>query len=210
MKPILFNSENVRAILNGQKTATRRAIKIKGNTKILRERWHSEINGMYWFDVVQDDHVRVNQMFKPPYCRGEILYVRETWDSVPDCSGGADKYFYKSDGDLRPVAWRGNWKPSIHMPKDIARIFLKVTDLYAERLRDIDDEKAKAEGANFRNGKPVGFEEKMRRSAIDRFAEIWNGTIRQKDIDQLSWSANPWVWVIEFKRITREEAMSED
>lgn len=115
---------------------------------------------------------------------------------------------YKADyhkevvGDVVPEP---KWKPSIYMPKEAARIFLKVTDVRAERLHEIDDEGAKAEGSNFKNGKNVGFEEKMKRSAVDRFAEIWDSTIKKSDLDRYGWEANPWVWVIEFERVIIEE-----
>ena len=97
----------------------------------------------------------------------------------------------------------GKMLPSIHMPRAAARLFLRLTDVRVERLQNIDDDQAKEEGANFQ----VGIEEKMRRSAIDRFAEIWDCTIKPKDRDLYGWAANPWVWVIEFERITKEEAM---
>lgn len=97
------------------------------------------------------------------------------------------------------------WHPSIHMSKEAARIWLKVTDVWVERLQDIDDEGAKAEGANWKNGKHVGFEEKLQRSAVERFAEIWNGTIKSADQILYGWDANSFVWVIEFKRCEKPE-----
>jgi hypothetical protein len=81
-----------------------------------------------------------------------------------------------------------------------ARIWLKVTDVRVERLQDITDDGAKAEGANWKNGKNVGWEEKMRRTAVERFAEIWDSTIKKYDLDSYGWAANSWVWVIEFER----------
>lgn len=95
------------------------------------------------------------------------------------------------------------WHPSIHMPREAARLFLRVTSVRAERLQDVDEDQAIAEGANFH----AGIEEKMRRSAIDRFAEIWDSTVKPKDRDLYGWAANPWVWVIKFERISKEEAM---
>lgn len=86
------------------------------------------------------------------------------------------------------------------MPKEAARLFLKVTNVRVERLQDIDEEGAKAEGVNFRDGKHVGVEEKMRRSAVERFAEIWDRTIKPEDIGTYGWDANPYVWVIEYER----------
>ena len=86
------------------------------------------------------------------------------------------------------------------MPKEAARIWLKVTDVRVERLQDITDDGAKAEGANWKNGKNVGWEEKMRRTAVERFAEIWESTIKKTDKHIHGWDANPYVWVIEFER----------
>lgn len=86
------------------------------------------------------------------------------------------------------------------MPKKAARIWLKVTDVRVERLQEITEDGAKEEGANFKNGKNVGLKEKMNRTAIERFAEIWNSTIKKSVLDIYGWKANPWVWVIEFER----------
>ena len=140
---------------------------------------------------------------RPPYQPGDILYVRETWSEIKNADGSHKKYVYKASdqypfGESRYII-KFNWKPSIHMPKKAARIWLKVTDVRVERLQDITEDGAKEEGANFKNGKNVGLEEKMRRTAIERFAEIWNSTIKKTDIDRYGWDANPWVWVIEFE-----------
>ena len=86
------------------------------------------------------------------------------------------------------------------MPKEAARIWLKVTDIKMERLHVISEDEAKQEGANFEDGKNVGFEEKMKRTAIESFIEIWNSTIKASDIDRYGWDANPYVWAIEFAR----------
>lgn len=77
-----------------------------------------------------------------PYEAGDILWVRETWTLVPDGS-----YVYKASVEC-PGAWSGTWRPSIHMPKEAARIFLKVTDVHAERLQEITAEGALDEGTN--------------------------------------------------------------
>lgn len=86
------------------------------------------------------------------------------------------------------------------MPKKAARIWLKVTNVSVERLQNITEDGAKAEGENWKNGKNVGWEEKMWRTAIERFAKIWDSTIKKSDLDRYGWNANPWVWVIEFER----------
>lgn len=220
--PILFNGDMVRAILDGRKTVTRRPVKYKySNTemKIRADKYGTRLveiqkdvegetygkneDGSTWHKL------RGYIVPKPPYKQGDILYVRETWDNLPVNPDGSycgyDRYYYRADGDLRPEGWQENWKPSIHMRKHAARIWLKVTDVRVERLQDITDEQAKAEGANWKNGKNVGWEEKMRRTAIDRFAELWNSTIKKSDLDRYGWDASPWVWVIEFERCEKPE-----
>lgn len=200
-KPILFNTDMVRAILDGRKTVTRRAIKHDVDA-ILNSPYHKEHPEV-------DDKQIISKLCMPPYQPGDILYVRETWHRYTKRIGKGDGcrlhefYGYKAS-ILNSEDAEEPWKPSIHMPKEAARIWLKVKDVRVERLQDIDDEQAKEEGANWRNGKNVGFEEKMRRSAVERFAEIWNSTIKKSDIDRCGWDANPWVWVIEFERVNAE------
>lgn len=199
IRPILFNGEMVRAILDERKTCTRRSVKgnipndaIWGYTGFTPKGYIS-CRGVYADGYGEG-------FYKLPYLPGDVLYVRETWDWDPD-NEVAKPYYYKADGDLRPEGYKGmGWSPSIHMPKEAARIWLKVTDVRVERLQDITDDGAKAEGANWKNGKNVGWEEKMRRTAIERFAEIWDSTIKKSDRDRYGWVANPWVWVIEFER----------
>lgn len=203
-KPILFNTEMVRAILDERKTETRRLVKHDVDA-ILNSPYHKE------HPEVEDKQI-ISKLCMPPYHQGDILYVRETWSPLYQDKDSKDVcgYMYKAYTleeydkmypDGKDYQWEGKWRPSIHMPKEAARIFLKVTNVLVERLQEIDDEQAKEEGANWRNGKNVGFEEKMRRSAVERFAEIWNSTIKKSDLDRYGWDANPWVWVIEFERI---------
>lgn len=168
MKPILFNTEMVRAILNGEKTQTRRIMKpqpmfYNGRKYVFKDdecpkKWEQCDNIIDTYRYQKDD----------------ILYVRETW------SEGWEKgtYIYKADDKLadNPLfkySTKLIYKPSIHMPKEAARIFLKVTNVRIASLQDITDKEAKKEGANFKNGKNVGWKEKMERTAIQRFAEIW-------------------------------------
>lgn len=203
VKPILFNTDMVKVILDGRKTCTRRLVKFLSG------------KNPKWTGYIKDGSMLYNGKNEPcirtqPYQPGDILYVRETWCALPVNEAGHMRghsvYYYKADRDLRPEGWRGNWNPSIHMPKEAARIWLEVTNVRVERLQEITEDGAKAEGANWKNGKNVGFEEKMRRTAIERFAEIWNGTIKKSDIDRYGWDANPWVWVIEFERCKKTGA----
>ena len=198
IKPILFNTEMVRAILDGKKTCTRRIVKgaipddaMWGYTMFTPKGY---ISCRGTFPVGYGE-----KFFKLPYQKGDILYVRETWQFLYELDGNEQpveetgKYYYAAtDITLFNTYVDENgakhdyvpWRPSIHMPKEAARIWLKVTDVRAERLKELTEDGAKAEGANQKNGKNVGWEEKMRRTAIERFAEIWNSTIKKSDLDR--------------------------
>lgn len=208
IKPILFNTEMVRAILDGRKTCTRRIVKdgipddAMWGYSAFTPKGYITCRGVYADGYGEG-------FYKLPYKPGDILYVRETWCGLPVNEAGHLRghpiYYYKADGDLRPEGWRGAWHPSIHMLKEAARIWLKVTDVRVERLQDITDDGAKDEGANWKNGQNVGWEEKMKRTATERFAEIWDSTIKKSDLDRYGWETNPWVWVIEFERCEKPE-----
>lgn len=109
---------------------------------------------------------------------------------------GEGKYHWKHG--QAPTRWR----PSIHMPKEAARIFLKVTDVRVERLRDMSIGDMISEGINtdgiITTSGPIKYR------VINRFEELWNSTIKKSDLDKYSFDANPWVWVIEFERISKE------
>lgn len=237
IKPILFNkqisAEMVRAILDGRKTCTRRLVKPQPDEKhtfplgFVTDSTEKKEVGCFGF-AANEYGVSI-QYVKPPYryAPGDILYVRETfawcpcWDCGLDiepgrCSNATAKiykegeygcYMYRASCEDNEYPSADTWHPSIHMPKEAARIWLKVTDVRVERLQEISEDGAKAEGANFKNGKNVGFEEKMNRTAIERFTEIWNSTIKKSDIDRYGWDANPWVWVIEFEQCEKPEGV---
>lgn len=144
-------------------------------------------------------------MRKVPYRPGDILYVRETWAAWSRTYGAVPVLYYKADGDAPDGI---KWRPSIHMPREAARIFLRVTDVRVERLQDITEEQARAEGAidnrHFLHSPDNEYE--TLHSAREHFAGIWDSTIKPADHDLYGWDANPWVWVIEFEQISREEA----
>lgn len=185
MKPILFNTDMVRAIRAGHKTVTRR--------------------------VVTPRHCdsAFNVPCKPPYRPGDTLYVRETWAAWSRTYGAVPVLYYKADGDAPDGI---KWRPSIHMPREAARIFLRVTDVRVERLQDITEEQARAEGCSpimitIDVEKPDNEKEWHEwGSALPGFIQIWDSTIKPADHDLYGWDANPWVWVIEFEQISREEA----
>jgi hypothetical protein len=202
--PILFNTEMVRAILDGRKDATRRIVKgfipddaVWGYTAFTPKGYIS-CRGTF-----ADGYGE--KFFKLPCEPGDILYVRETWKKAPN------GYYYYEDWQRNDIADVTKWKPSIHMPKEAARIWLKVTDVRAERLQDIDEDGAVKEGipwSECRNCKaPFGCDACAGEGydEIDAFAELWDSTIKKIDLDFYGWNANPWVWVIEFERCEKPE-----
>lgn len=203
IKSILFNTEMVRAILDGRKSCTRRLVKPEpqGYFEVSEE-------PLYVYDTDGKQG-----KITPPYQSGDVLYIRETW--TEEC----EKYYYRADygGDyLDPcetlsggypascrnhpgcdgcmaTSTRIHWRPSIHMPKEAARIWLKVTDVRVERLQEIPGEDLIKEGIDL-------FQSNYVRDAFDEFTNIWNSTIKKSDLNCYGWDANPWVWVIEFER----------
>lgn len=190
-KPILFNTDMVRAILEGRKTVTRRPIKPQPAGELRRMGEDSCYPG--YFAAAGEDRV-----YRPPYMVGDVLYVRETW-SISDGS-----YLYRAwpgegmepenqDWAMREMGLK--WRPSIHMPREAARIFLRVTDVRVERLQDI-------------NLDPTGPENQVIKEGLRYlcdFIAVWQNTLKRTDWPVYGWDANPWVWVIEFERITKEE-----
>ena len=192
IKPILFNTEMVRAILDRRKTCTRRILKHDVET-ILNSPYHKA------HPEVEDKQI-ISKLCQPPYQPGDILYVRETWKKAPN------GYYYYEDWQRNDIADITKWKPSIHMPKEAARIWLKVTDVRVERLQEITEDGCIAEGiypsncrgCNATFGCDICPDEGY--NEFDGFMEVWNNTIKKSDIDRCGWDANPWVWVIEFER----------
>lgn len=208
--PILFNTEMVRAILDGRKTCTRRLIRKHIENKYLE---YDE-----WVRAVAppgSTYLREKELYEqyPPYQPGDILYVRETWCGLPVNEAGHMRghtiFYYKADGELRPKGWRGTWHPSIHMPKEAARIWLRVTNVRVERLQEITENGAKTEGAIDNRGFIHSPENEYDRihTAREHFIEIWNSTIKKSDLDRYGWDANPYVFVIEFERCEKPEGV---
>lgn len=190
IKPILFNTEMVRAILGGRKTCTRRLIKHNVDA-MLNSPYHKK------HPEVEDKQI-ISKLCLPPYQPGDVLYVRETWS---EWTGG---YVYKAWSSPFPQAgaYLGEkWHPSIHMPKDAARIWLKVTEVRVERLQEITEDGAILEGAIDNRGFIHAPDDEYNHihSAKEHFMNIWNSTIKKSDLDRYGWDANPWVWVIAFE-----------
>lgn len=227
IKPILFNTEMVRAILDGRKTCTRRVIKPQPDEKhtyplgFVTDSTEKKEVGSFGFAA--NEYGGSIQYVKPPYryAPGDILYVRETWCALPVNEAGHMRghcvYYYRADGELRPEGWRGKWHPSIHMPKEAARIWLKVTDVRVERLQEITEKQACMEGTDpwdevcyENNGWHPTFSDPDSGgdpNMVDGFHKLWNSTIKKSDLDRYGWDANPWVWVIEFERCEKPEGV---
>lgn len=201
IKPILFNTEMVRAILEGRKSCTRRLVKFLPG------------ENPQWTGYIKDELMLYNGKNEPcirkaPYQSGDILYVRETF-----IQAAAHIFWYKADNN----SWISeglHWKPSIHMPKEAARIWLKVTDVRVKRLQEMKPVDVIKEGAYpdcwdclntyEESGSQCcyGTEEECSRcdEMMMEWEKLWTTTIKKSDLDRYGWNANPWVWVIEFER----------
>lgn len=212
MIPMLFNTEMTDAIQNDRKTETRRLIK-----GALTE-WPFEELGEDCVMVYTDKHGVEHEkdapglwatfegwdgatdypMFKAPCKPGDVIWVRECWATTLDGHG----YLYRANmtEEAKQVE---KWRPSIHMPYEAARLFLKVKDVRVEHLQDITEAGARREGLY------KGWRDKIgdaAPSAKVAFSWLWDTTVKLADRKRYAWGANPWVWVISFKRITRREA----
>ena len=198
IKPILFNTEMVLAILDGRKSCTRRIIKPQWEECPHCKYVHKEyIYGKLAKNVycAKCGYPLLPER-RAPYQPGDILYVRETWKKAPN------GYYYYEDWQRNDIADVTKWKPSIHMPKEAARIWLKVTDVRVERLQEITSEQISREGVEVEYPHVLNGEEKRY-----AFSTLWNSTIKKSDLDRYGWNASPWVWVIEFERCERPEGV---
>lgn len=216
LKPILFNTEMVKAILIGRKTQTRRLVKPQPPC-VLKKMTEGQHAGAWC--LFQDSPMLSpttnspwGAQYSPPYQSGDILWVRETWCKwwLPH---GEWSYIYKAtspygntapampDSDDEPFSMP--WRPSIHMPKEAARLFLRVEAVRCEQLLNIEIDDALAEGIN-RDG-IITTEGPIAYRVWNRMQALWDSTIKPVDIPHYGWDANPWVWVIEFERIDRKD-----
>ncbi|PWC10506.1 hypothetical protein [Brenneria corticis] len=207
-RPIIFNSEMVRAILSGQKTQTRRIVKPQPDEDGL-----ARLRGGPWMDTSE-------KIYRCPFGEiGDRLYVRETVHAK-ELESGLDVVCYPADQAEIPIKahpldaglWidlyryrggEGKIVPSIHMPRWASRILLDTTDVRVERLNDISEEDARAEGVEqlrggyWRHYQPGWTQHQL--SARGSFATIWKSIYGEE-----SWVSNPWCWVIEFKHINKQ------
>jgi len=211
MKPIIFCTEMVQAILAGRKTMTRRIVKPQPAHEVVKIWTDTQDPIQYHFQSpwagTPCDGIHVSgTVAKPRYERGDILWVRETWGiSNFDVEDYSVNIVYKADEKevgyeiVFPdekftklynsmTAMSPDWRPSIHMPKEAARIFLKVTNVRAEQLQEISYEDCLAEGMH-----DFGTEV----DTLGAFQELWHSINAKRGF---GWETNPWVWVISFKK----------
>ena len=243
MKPILFNDQMVRAILDGRKTQTRRVCKVSSRSRNIENKECKSViyPSSNMFGICADFY-DMNGFWrgaaKPLYKPGDILYVREAWkNATGDPAGGGyalfDTYVYRADGKAKDdypidcLMVEDRWHPSIHMPKEAARIFLRIINIRVERLQDAEECDIEDEGyMGCPNEHTVYFPEGgaepclniegecpyhgwyCNHSLAEGFGrDVWDETIKPEDLSRYGWDANPWVWVISFEKIDKEEAM---
>ena len=219
IKPILFNTEMVLVILDGRKSCTRRICKDANERTVPDMDFYNADRRTYavhnYADKKHTDKLSIAER-SCPICPGDILYVRETWEHFECCCCEGDEhgncyqepqqstlnkscgcYMYRATDEIYGDA---RWHPSIHMPKEAARIWLRVTDVRVERLQEITAESALAEGADkYIHANGTLNEDQT----ITSFIGIWNSTIKESDLDRYGWDANPYVWVISFERCAK-------
>lgn len=212
--PILFSTPMVQAILEGRKTMTRRIVKPRSgnNFQIETAKFEPNAIGYYHNRYIQEIDEDERTTGKTVFCpfgkteTGSILWVRETWcnaidEDVPYLYRATHSEAQRLDEDGSP------WRPSIHMPKDASRIWLEVTDISVERLHDITEEDAEAEGVekyhcrcggNFGHYESGGYDNECEclqwplSHHVMPFRDLWNSI-------NGNWDQNPWVWVVSFK-----------
>ena len=189
-KPILFSTPMVRAILDGRKTQTRRVIKPQPEIAEVYPWFDFENRCLEWLGCppisprhrcggTENSPGTTLQGPKLPYSAGDTLWVRETWvRGLKEL--GQQPIYYRADGDDCCTSW----KPSIHMPRWAARLFLRVTDVRVERLQEMD----------FTDLEPEGFEPT---DEFPTFSSFWDSL----NAKRAPWASNPWVWVYTFERI---------
>ncbi|SPF51178.1 conserved hypothetical protein [Candidatus Desulfosporosinus infrequens] len=212
-KPIIFSSESINAILEGRKTQTRRVVKYQPpeNYHIIGRITSSTNSKNEGCVCWESDNGRVSHYCKIPRDVGDILWVRETWSQLDMDYRVVTGKLDIDDFEGCPIVYRADdnpehfnyWRPSIYMPRKAARLFLKVTNIRAERLQIITEEDARSEGC-------IDFHDKIGDgkfddvaefdlTARDAFSELWDNLNKKRGY---GWGLNPWVYVLEFEKIS--------
>lgn len=208
--PILFNTDMVRAILDGRKTVTRRVIKQNKINDILS----SPIRKKY---PEYPDEKFINCLIDAPYNKGDILYIQETWKIHALNPGYCMMIRYKADNfcniqvkfppsrfeKFKKFYEKNGWQSPYFMPKEGARIWLKVTDVRPDRLHNMTGQDILKEGVNSQVHPDADYFDANQK---ELFAQLWNSTIQKRQQDLYSWDANPWVWAISFEQCKKPES----
>lgn len=209
LHPMLFSTPMVQAILDGRKSQTRRIMKPQAQAVTTLKERNEATKGVKGNKL---KFIRTYSGFdyafpESPYLPGDVLWVREKWAPILNRNGERIGFYHSTDDvlgyfDERTMTWK--WKPGIHMPFEAARLFLRIKSVKYERLQDILDAHVIAEGILKIDEEAFKYDDLPGSfaSAQSAFRSLWRGI---NGID--SWELNPWVWVIEFERITKEEAL---
>jgi hypothetical protein len=217
-RPILFSGPMVRAILEGRKTQTRRVLKPSAYLRRYNDERRLNLSGAQLLDAeAHAARVNIGQGLPSPYgAPGDTLWVRETWcrkiTSDGEFFGG---YHYAADGEevfaadgdgylevTKRGEFRSPWRPSIHMPRDASRLSLRIKSVRVERLQEISEEDAQAEGLS---GPMIDAEmdaivNQIGLAPSKAFRALWESLNAKSH----PWASNPWVWVVEFERVAQE------
>ena len=226
IRPILFNTQMVKAILDGRKTQTRRVVKGIEYLNVYRAepadetlaQWDFYYGGCIADGGLLDAVKRINA----PYAAGDVLWVREKFAQrvfhnhrgsmpffavyeAPEEAGGTMTINNVYGSENEPVPWT----PSIHMPKEAARIFLRVKNVRVERLQDCGDGwclDIEKEGVTSPHD-PILYvnDDEFHEALRGEMKKLWDSTTNLTERDRYGWDANPWVWVIEFERCDKPE-----
>jgi hypothetical protein len=216
-RPILFSTAMVQAILEGRKTQTRRVVKLPKEVDPNHFDKASSPMGTGEFTIVHwpYDHYELVTI-KCPYGQvGDVLWVRETWAAVGCIGGHPYEHIYQYKADFPNGNWSGGadwcfegWKPSIHMPYAACRLRLEITNIRVERLQDISEGDAIAEGISESKPIPLGWKHYISPNLFLKKDKIYDGfsaasmsffTLWSSINKQEGWIDNRWVWVVEFK-----------
>jgi len=225
MKPIIFSKLMIQAILAEQKMQTRRLMKPQPLLMYGKHRYDGVQEGIHALELLDDSGnptEKYSLINKPPYKPGDVLYVKETWNYCTE----AEQAFHSTSDLINGYCYKASfifeqvvdveWRSPIYMPRDAARIFLKVTDVSVERLQDISVEDCIKEGACMQGQienmgiyhsthygckwEDVSDEEKAK-APRHFFKEIWDGTYAKRDGGIYKWENNPYVFVYEFMKV---------